>query len=177
MTEVETHTRELSIPDIEGLNDRERRFVGLIVAGQTAKRARELAGIGVGEYRTIRLNNPAFATAVRQARAIVQEELVDMLDDIAKNEPDVQRAKLRSDNIKWKAGKYNPQTFGDRLEVNATVTIDIGNALAEARNRALVRPMRDLDDVRVTQVIDSKCTNVPRPVDDQSTPEHPDIFG
>lgn len=176
MTNAEYDSRDISMPDIEGLNDRERRFVGLIVAGQTAKRARELADISVSEYRTIRLNNPAFTSAVRHARAIVQEELVDLLDHIAENEPDVQRAKLRSDNIKWKAGKYNPQTFGERLEVNATVTIDIGNALAEARNRALLRPMSDPAHVSVTQVIDSTCAIVPKPIDDESPDPHPDIF-
>ncbi len=176
MADANTDSKELALPDIEGLNDRERRFVGLIVAGNTAKRARELAGIGVSEYRTIRLNKPAFTAAVRQARAIVQEELVDRLDEIAEREPDVQRAKLMSDNIKWKAGKYNPQTFGERLEVNATVTIDISNALAEARNRALVRPMRDLPTVAVTQVIDSTCEQVGGPVDKTSTSSQPDIF-
>lgn len=81
-----------------------------------------------------------------------------------------------SDNIKWKAGKYNPQVFGERLEVNATVTIDIGNALAEARNRAALRPMSDLQRVAVTQVVDSTCTIVPEPIDNESTAAHPDIF-
>lgn len=176
MTEIDSDSHDLSVPDIEGLTDKERRFVGLIVAGQTAKRARELSGIGVSEYRTIRLNNPAFATAVRQARAIVQEELVDTLDSIARDTVDVQRAKLMSDNIKWKAGKYNPQVFGERLEVNATVTIDIGNALAEARNRAALRPMSDPHHVAVTQVIDSTCAIVSQPIDNESTATHPDIF-
>ena len=134
-----------------------------------------VAAIGVGEYRSMRLNNPAFANAIRQARAIVQEELVDRLDHIAANVEDVQRAKLMSDNIKWKAGKYNPQTFGERIEVNATVTVDLGAALSEARSRA-VRPMRDLPDVSVRQVIDSTCVVVPEPIDNESTPPVPDIF-
>jgi len=37
------------------------------------------------------------------------------LNEVAMNEPDVQRARLLCDNIKWEAARVLPKEFGDRM--------------------------------------------------------------
>jgi hypothetical protein len=37
------------------------------------------------------------------------------LNEVAVNEPDVQRARLMCDNIKWEAARVLPKEFGDRI--------------------------------------------------------------
>ncbi|MDN5871676.1 MAG: hypothetical protein L0H73_13265 [Nitrococcus sp.] len=39
------------------------------------------------------------------------------MDEIARTEPDVQRARLRCDNIKWESARVAPKAYGDRTMV------------------------------------------------------------
>jgi hypothetical protein len=85
---------------------------------------------------------PNYAASYARAEQIGFHTLAEKLLTIARQEGDVQRQRLESDNIKWYLGKRNPRVYGDRLDVNIVQTIDIGSALTEARARAL-RPMSD----------------------------------
>ncbi len=76
-----------------------------------------------------------FACARQEGLEHNADELLDLVDEI----PDVQKARLKSDNIKWILSKRKPATYGDRLDLNVNQTIDIGSALAEARNRVGIR--------------------------------------
>ncbi len=44
----------------------------------------------------------------------------------ARNEPDVQRARLIVDTMKWTAAKLRPRVYGDRLDVKHTGSLTIG---------------------------------------------------
>ncbi len=44
----------------------------------------------------------------------------------ARNEPDVQRARLIVDTMKWTAAKLRPRVYGDRLDVKHTGNLTIG---------------------------------------------------
>jgi len=174
MSDANTDSQS-ELQPLPGLSLAETRMVGLVAGGMPAVKARKLIGLSDYMYRRLRVDNPAFERELAQARAILQEDRVDTIHEIARDWPDVNRAKLAIDNIKWEASKLNKQ-YSDRLDLNVTATIDIGTALSEARNRSLVRPIRDLEDVQVTQVIDSTCTIVPESIDNESIAEHPDIF-
>lgn len=93
----------------------------------------------------------------------------------AREEQDVNRAKLLIDTDKWLASKLIPKVYGDRIDVNVSGHIDIGSALEEAKARVM-RPMRDLPRIIDAQVVDSQDASVPEPVDNESTAGHPDIF-
>lgn len=80
---------------------------------------------------------PHFNSSFEQARQEGLEHLADGLIDAHKTEPDVQRARLKSDNAKWLLSKRKPTIYGDKVDIHVSQTIDIGSALSEARKRAL----------------------------------------
>jgi hypothetical protein len=92
-------------------------------------------------YKQIR-ECPILAESHACARAIKAETIVDEILKIADEEPDVNRARLKTDLRKWTASKFNASMYGDKLDVNINQTVDIGAALLEARSRS------------VTQVVD-----------------------
>jgi hypothetical protein len=102
--------------------------------------AKEL-GIHVSNISRWRLDNIDFDSACIRADKIAADLEVDNLDKIAREEPDVQRARLRCENIKWKVARRHASKYGDRLDVNLNQTVDIGSALSEAMQRVL--PPRD----------------------------------
>ncbi len=67
------------------------------------------------------------------------------MDSVARTEPDVQRARLIVDNIKWRASKLHAQQYGDKLDVTIDQHVSITGAQAMARARVL-RPISDLVD-------------------------------
>jgi len=63
------------------------------------------------------LDNEAFSKQYARAKSIGAEIEFEELDDIAKNEPDVQRARLRVDTKKWSLSKKIPKKYGDKLDL------------------------------------------------------------
>lgn len=55
-----------------------------------------------------------------RAREAYAHSIVQKLHEVARNEPDVQRARLQCDNIKWEACKVLPKVYGDKIEANHT---------------------------------------------------------
>lgn len=68
-----------------------------------------------------------FFARYAQAREAQAEGMADRMMEAAENYPDVQRAKLVCDNIKWIASRLIPHRYGDRLE--AAITDPGGHAL------------------------------------------------
>lgn len=71
----------------------------------------------------------------RRQRELFAEVMVERLSDVAKTEPDVQRARLLCDNIKWTACKTLPRLYGDKVQVDATHTVK--DATDEQLNKRL----------------------------------------
>lgn len=67
------------------------------------------------------LDNEVFSKRYAIAKAIGAEVESDEMDNIARTEKDVQRAKLIIDTKKWNLSKKLPQRFGDK---NTVVTED-----------------------------------------------------
>jgi hypothetical protein len=76
--------------------------------------------------------NEALKELLAVAREAYAEALVAEMHDIARTEPDVQRAKLMCENIRWEAARVGAKLYGDKIsaEVNGTVTLSA--LLAEA---------------------------------------------
>ncbi len=56
--------------------------------------------------------------------------------DVADQERDPQKARLKADNIKWLLSKWNPKKYGDRIDINVVNNnVSISVALEEARKR------------------------------------------
>ena len=63
--------------------------------------------------------NQVFSDQYAQACKLRRENKFEELEDIASNEPDVQRARLKVDVIKWQLSKEEPKKYGDKVDVNA----------------------------------------------------------
>ncbi|MGL4574239.1 MAG: hypothetical protein ACRCV9_05560, partial [Burkholderiaceae bacterium] len=62
-------------------------------------------------------STPDLGRRYARARERFCEANVEQIHDIAVNEPDVQRARLMIDAIKWEASKVLQGTYGDRVQV------------------------------------------------------------
>jgi hypothetical protein len=58
-----------------------------------------------------------------RAREERAELIADEIIDIADNEPDPNKARVRVDARKWAAAKLNPKQYGDRLHVDGDFTV------------------------------------------------------
>lgn len=70
-------------------------------------------------YRTVmnRIRSSEELSALdARARQDYTRERARQLNEIAAKEPDVQRARLMCDNIKWEAARVLPKEFGDRIQ-------------------------------------------------------------
>jgi hypothetical protein len=170
-------SNSLSIFDNQGLSEDQARFCTLIASGHTVDQAQKMVGVTAYRYTKWLAELPAFEAAVRRARAILLERRVDDMATVARTEPDVNRARLIIDTDKWLASKLIPKVYGDKLDVTVEHRLDIGEALAAARARAMLRPMCDPADVIEGEIVAAPSVEPPRAVDKQSTlPEIPDIF-
>jgi hypothetical protein len=167
----------LSIFTDQGLTDVQAQVCTLIATGQPLKKALELAGTTEYRYSKWLVELPAFERAVMAARVMIVQRRVDHMSDVARNEPDINRAKVIIDTDKWLASKLISRVYGDKLDVNVTTTIDLAGALAEAKERAALRLRRDSDTTieGEFETVPSVATN--GSIDTQSVPPPiPDIF-
>lgn len=169
-------SKSLSVFEDQGLSAEQAQVCTLIASGQSVEKACQLANITEYRYTKWLADVPAFEQSVRRARAILVDRRVDRIADVARNEPDVNRARLIIDTDKWLASKLIPKVYGDKLDVNVNATIDIGDALAAARARATLRPRCDPADVIDVEVVAAPSVEPPSAVDKQSTPALPGIF-
>jgi len=85
-----------------------------------------------------------------EAQAIAAEGVAqDMLRiaDAKDSFEDVQRSTLRISTRKWLLGVWNRKRFGETKQIEQNVTIDIGEAMAQAQQRVLASRGGDIIDV------------------------------
>lgn len=169
-------SKSLSVFEDQGLSAEQAQVCTLIASGQSVEKACELAGVTEYRYTKWLADVPAFEQSVRRARAILVDRRVDRIADVARNEPDVNRARLIIDTDKWLAAKLIPKVYGDKLDVTLEHRIDIGDALAAARARATLRHMRDLPPTIEGEFVATPSVEPPGAPDKQSDASRPDIF-
>lgn len=103
--------------------------------GHRLKEIRDALSIDSHVWYDERRDWPEWARKFDEARLTGMHELVDELLEVSQSEPDVQRARLYSDNVRWMASKLVPATYGDRVEMNVTGQVDLVAAMAEAKAR------------------------------------------
>ncbi|MEE8549027.1 MAG: hypothetical protein V3S74_06100 [Alphaproteobacteria bacterium] len=80
--------------------------------------------------------HPQFKAQFDAAREAGYYRLAESLMDVADQERDPQKARLKADNIKWLLSKWNPKKYGDRIDINVVNNnVSISVALEEARKR------------------------------------------
>lgn len=78
---------------------------------------------------------PSFAAEYARAREQQADLLASQIVEIADTEEDANRARVMIDARKWYASKLKPKVYGDRIDVAVSHTLDLSDALNEARNR------------------------------------------
>jgi hypothetical protein len=85
-------------------------------------------------------NDPTRKADYEAAQQIGAEALVDAMLDIAEGSTsleDVQRSTLRINTIKWLAGCRNRDKYGDKKQIEQTVSINIADAMEQADRRVI----------------------------------------
>ena len=164
-------------PDIQA---EEAKILDLLANGQTLAKACESVGLSTGQFMQRLPNRTSLAHAFVCARDAGAEVLADSLLGITEQEADVNRARLKSDNIKWILSRRHAAKFGDRIDVNVNATVDLTSAISEARNR--LRPISDqqTEIIDVTPIESGLASNTLPDSQSEKAPidsPMPDIFG
>jgi hypothetical protein len=67
--------------------------------------------------------HPEFAQQYARARELQQDRAADEIIEIADNEPDPNKARIRVDARKWRASKLAPKKYGDRVDMNLSGSV------------------------------------------------------
>jgi hypothetical protein len=92
-------------------------------------------GIPFMTFRRIMEDDEALRAAISRAREDRADYFADQIVPIADTEEDPKRAAIRIQARQWVAAKSKPQSYGDRVNVAVTHTLDLTTALSEARQR------------------------------------------
>ena len=107
------------------------------------------------------VKDPQFDKRIRATRDVLMHSMVQSLIGITANcktMPEVQAARVESDNIKWSASKLIPSIYGDNLNINVT-HLDLSSVLLAAENRVM-----SVIDAKSALVVDAEVC-----IDDRSS--------
>lgn len=128
-----------------------------MATGQTKSRACLEAGITVATFNKYARENQQIAELLDEAEDqgydVLAEALLHIDTDPIYGTTDPQKMKVISDNIKWFLSKRRPKKYGEKLQIENTLTVDqtIVDMLMRGRDRALgvIEDKRDADDAEV----------------------------
>jgi hypothetical protein len=101
-------------------------------AGMSLKASCAISGFQyTNVIRRIR-NNEMLRELHAQAREDRATALVSEMHEIARTEPDVQRARLMCENLRWEAARVAPKIYGDRISAEVSGTVTLSAMIAEA---------------------------------------------
>ena len=101
----------------------------LLAAGKTAGEVCRILNVPRGTLGWWRRASPeyrvAYAHAIRAGAEHLAAETVEIADDCAPEKDEVNRARLRVQARQWLSGKYDPATYGDKVEVQHTGEVEV----------------------------------------------------
>jgi hypothetical protein len=107
---------------------------------------------------------PDFSREIEKARGVRARALAEDTISISDDEVDAQRARVKVQTRQWLASRYNRQEFGDRMDIQHNVTLDISDTLRDAQARLL----HDSDNLQDLEVIENVEEIEVEPSDDLS---------
>lgn len=166
---------------VDGLSNEERialarRVIDLVYQGRDVIEALAETGMHRAAYYRLLAANTDLREEHVQARHSSADWLVAQAKHIADTEIDAQRARNMIDIRKWTAAKIAPQTYGDRIELNVTQTVDMAGALAESRKRVLNIPSQVIDIITDSTQRATECQSVAQLPDKSDEKISDDIF-
>lgn len=130
-------------------------FITLIYNGETIAQACAALRVNPGALAFARRDDMQFDQEIRAAQAFRVDIMTDRLENIDEYIEDAVMAGVVSKNIQWLASKRLREIYGDKIDINHNVTIDITAALESARQRTL-----DYIDVKPLEITDNSTDNV-----------------
>ena len=121
-----------------GCVDTQKRFLQRIYDGDSLMEACAFVRVNPAVLGAVRDVDVEFDAAIRRAQGFRVEVLVDGLSAVHTVASDAAMAAVMSRNIQWLASKRLREIYGDKVDVNHNVTINIKAAMEDARARALV---------------------------------------
>jgi len=103
-----------------------------------------------------RYAHPEFDKAYKKATEAYTEALVDQALDIVDNGDDPKKSKVQADFRMWLASKLNRRQYGDKLEIEQRVTLDISKALLAATERMKSIGVGTVIDAPVKQLVEAE---------------------
>lgn len=137
--------------------------ISRIENGESLKVAAQMEGVTTQQFNHFLRSDKEAFVAYERAREIRADLLADQIIEIADEEPDAAKARNRIDARKWIASKHYSKRYGDRLDVNVSMQIDIAATLEEARGRLL--PISDQSNIIDAQAIDISSINIAHATD------------
>jgi hypothetical protein len=129
--------------------------IDLVGQGHTVTSACDEANLPVSTFRTYLKKHTDLQDLYTEADQRGADAMADALINIDNHrvhgQSDPKMAKVISDNIKWVLAKRKPKEFGDRVQVDHSVTVDVAitTALDAARRRVALPD--DVIDAEVVQ--------------------------
>lgn len=115
-------------------------------AGKSLQQIHTELGVSAQYFWEYRRKHPEYNENFSQARDEGYDVLADGLVGITERIPDVQRARLESENMRWLLARRKSRVYGDKLDLTVQHTIDIAAALTEGKRRAAFeRPVQTLE--------------------------------
>lgn len=153
--------------------------ISRIENGDSLKLAAQSEGITTQQFNHFLRSDKEAFVAYERAREIRADLLADEIIEIADTATDSAKARNQIDTRKWVASKHYAKKYGDRIDLNVSMQIDIASTLEEARGRLL--PISDQSNIIDAQAIDISSINMTRATDTLSeAPENnapqPNIF-
>lgn len=122
--------------------------------GCSLKETAAALGVSLTALQRWRDTDAYFDNVCTRALALGFEVLADSLTTIPEEIPDVQVARLKSDNVKWLLARRASAKYGDRLDININETVNIRGALEAAKARAL--PIRYQQETIDAELVETK---------------------
>jgi len=134
-------------------------IINRIENGESLKSAAKAEGQTPQDINKYLRNDKEAALAYDRAKELRADLLADEIIEIADLESDAAKARNRIDARKWIASKHYSKRYGDRIDLNVSMQIDIAATLEEARGRLL--PISDQSNIIDAQAIDISNTIAP----------------
>lgn len=113
------------------------QFLNLMFNGDKFAEACSFMRVNPGAVAFVRRYDNDFDMDIRHAQAFQIELAVDKLENIPDDYDDPLTMRVVSDNIKWLASKRMRQIYGDKLDIAVVQTIDLKQAISDARQRTI----------------------------------------
>ena len=129
--------------------------IDLISQGETVTSACDRSNLSISTFHNYLNRDDNLRAMYNEADQRGSDAMADALINIDNHrihgQSDPKMAKVISDNIKWVLSKRKPKEFGDRVQVDHSVTVDVAitTALDAARRRVPVADQSEIIDAEI----------------------------